>query len=299
MNQNHQSWQLALTRLVGAYAPNTIKAYYSDVSHFVDWCQRQNFTPFPATGPEMIDYLENSLAEYSFLTIKRRIYAIRKVTILLGCEDPTAPKNLILLTGASGAPSRIAQVNPRALTRDCCCAQLRLSQIRWWEFATEPSSRLGMISLARRSEISSLQDADIEFLPDNAIRGIIRKSKTDQFGRGRLTFGSKRSTKLIKSWLKKKPEDIPWLFCAINHDRCLDRPLCDRSVNEIIKKSIVRVKGHKPRDWEISGHSLRIGAAQDLLIQGHETIAIMRAGGWRTISAVNGYLQYAEHNVWS
>ena len=54
----------------------------------------------------------------------------------------------------------------------------------------------------------------------------------------------------------------------------------ERGNDEIIKKSIVRVKGHKPRDWEISGHSLRIGAAQDLLIQGHETIAIMRAGGW-------------------
>ena len=49
---------------------------------------------------------------------------------------------------------------------------------------------IGYDFLARRSEISSLQDADIEFLPDNAIRGIIRKSKTDQFGRSRLTFGS-------------------------------------------------------------------------------------------------------------
>lgn len=299
MEYNLQSWQLALTRLVGAYAPNTIKAYYSDVSHFVDWCQRQNFTPFPATGPEMIDYLENSLAEYSFLTIKRRIYAIRKVTILLGCEDPTRTEefNLAYRRIRRTKPHRPSQskgINKGLLLRAIAAQPNTLVGIR-----NRALLSIGYDFLARRSEISSLQDADIEFLPDNAIRGIIRKSKTDQFGRGRLTFGSKRSTKLIKSWLKKKPEDIPWLFCAINHDRCLDRPLCDRSVNEIIKKSIVRVKGHKPRDWEISGHSLRIGAAQDLLIQGHETIAIMRAGGWRTISAINGYLQYAEHNVWS
>ncbi|MDA7738802.1 tyrosine-type recombinase/integrase [Amylibacter sp.] len=118
-------------------------------------------------------------------------------------------------------------------------------------------------------------------------------------GHGQLTFGSKRSTKLIKSWLKKKPEDIPWLICGINHDPCLDRPLCEQSVNEIIRKSIARIKDHKPRDWEISWHSLRIGAAHDLLIQGHKTIAIMRAGGWRMISNVNGYLQYAEQHVWN
>jgi len=50
-------------------------------------------------------------------------------------------------------------------------------------------------------------------------------------------------------------------------------------VNEIIKKSIIRVKGHKPSDWGISGHLLRIGAKQDLLIQGHKATAIMRIGG--------------------
>jgi len=49
---------------------------------------------------------------------------------------------------------------------------------------------------------------------------------------------------------------------------------------------------------EISGHSLRVGAAQDLLIKGFDTAAIMRAGGWRSLSALNGYLDLAEHNVW-
>jgi len=58
------------------------------------------------------------------------------------------------------------------------------------------------------------------------------------------------------------------------------------------------VRGHRPRDVEISGHSLRVGAAQDLLIKGFDTAAIMRAGGWRSLSALNGYLDLAEHNVW-
>ena len=30
----------------------------------------------------------------------------------------------------------------------------------------------------------------------------------------------------------------------------------------------------------ILGHSLRVGAAQDLLIKGYDLAAIMRAGGW-------------------
>ena len=58
------------------------------------------------------------------------------------------------------------------------------------------------------------------------------------------------------------------------------------------------MKGHRPRDAEISGHSLRVGAAQDLLIKGHDTAAIMRAGGWRSLNVLSGYLNQAEHNVW-
>ena len=79
----------------------------------------------------------------------------------------------------------------------------------------------------------------------------------------------------------------------------LDRPICGRSVNNIIKKSVVCVKGHRLRGAEISGHSLRVVAAQDLLIKGHDTAAMMSAGGWRSLNVLSGYLNQAEHNVWS
>ena len=48
-----------------------------------------------------------------------------------------------------------------------------------------------------------------------------------------------------------------------------------------------------------SGHSMRVGAAQDLLCAGHDTAAIMRAGGWKSINVLGRYLELAEHNVWA
>ena len=70
-------------------------------------------------------------------------------------------------------------------------------------------------------------------------------------------------------------------------------------MNEIIKKSVVKVKRYKrPSDLEVSGHSLRVGAAQDLLIMGYDLAAIMRAGGWSNPSTVSKYLKYSEHNIW-
>ena len=140
---------------------------------------------------------------------------------------------------------------------------------------------LGYDLLARRSELVALRTTDLEFTTDGALKGMIRNSKTDQYGRGRLVFGSERSAKLLRAWFRKKPKEIEAVFCAINHGKCLDRPICDRNVNEIIKKSVVKVKRcERPSDLEVSGHSLRVGAAQDLLIKGYDMAAIMRAGGW-------------------
>ena len=40
-----------------------------------------------------------------------------------------------------------------------------------------------------------------------------------------------------------------------------------------------------------SGHSMRVGAAQDLLCAGHDTAAIMRAGGWKSVDVLVRYLE--------
>jgi hypothetical protein len=45
------------------------------------------------------------------------------------------------------------------------------------------------------------------------------------------------------------------------------------------------------------GHSLRVGAAQDLLRKGHDTATIIRAGGWMSVEVLGRYLEAAEHNV--
>jgi integrase/recombinase XerD len=50
---------------------------------------------------------------------------------------------------------------------------------------------------------------------------------------------------------------------------------------------------------EFSGHSMRVGAAQDLLKMGFDTAAIMRAGGWKSATTLSRYLEKAEHNVWA
>ena len=79
--------------------------------------------------------------------------------------------------------------------------------------------------------------------------------------------------------MKQLPENSDYLFRPVYKEKILNRALCERSINEIIKNSVVKTRGHRPREREVSGLSLRVGAAQVLMMMGHDLPAIMRAGG--------------------
>lgn len=44
---------------------------------------------------------------------------------------------------------------------------------------------------------------------------------------------------------------------------------------------------------ELSGHSMRVGGAQDLMMTGHDTLMIMTAGGWKNVEVVARYVEKA------
>ena len=291
--------EASLNLLTGAYAPNTLRSYYADAKAFVDWCGEKNIEPFPLTSASTRMYIETMAADYRYASIRRRLSCLRRINKLLGHKDHTHTEEVYLTIRRLKRSKCLEQqqavgINHTLLVKMIDAQPDTLAGIR-----NKVLLSLGYDFLARRSELVALQTTDLEFTIDGALKGMIRKSKTDQYGRGRLVFGSERSAKLLRAWFRKKPKEIEAVFCAINHGQCLDRPICDRNVNEIIKKSIVNVKRcERPSDLEVSGHSLRVGAAQDLLIKGYDLAAIMRAGGWSNAETVSRYLRFSQHNIW-
>ncbi|RBI83327.1 hypothetical protein DRV85_16065 [Rhodosalinus halophilus] len=89
------------------------------------------------------------------------------------------------------------------------------------------------------------------------------------------------------------------LFCPIYQGKPIDRALSVDTVKRLVKDGARRA-GFDPLEVrDFSGHSMRVGAAQDLLCRGHDTAAIMRAGGWKSVNVLARYLELAEHNVWA
>lgn len=80
--------------------------------------------------------------------------------------------------------------------------------------------------------------------------------------------------------------------------KALNRSLETTTVKRLIKNAAQRAGLDQTDIDAFSGHSLRVGAAQYLLVKGFDTVAIMRAGAWKTINVLARYLDKAEHNVW-
>jgi len=288
-----------LNKLDGAYAPNTLRSYYADATAFVDWCEEQNAKAFPITSATLSIYIEFIKLDLRYSTIRRRISSLRRVNKLLGYQDETQTEEIYLAIRRLKREKLIEQRQAVGINKDLLVKMIAAQPETLAGTRNRALISLGYDFLARRSELVALRATDIQFTTDGALQGTIRKSKTDQYGRGRLVFGSERSAKLVRKWLRHKPKDIQPIFCAINHGRCVNRPICDRNVNDIIKRGVIKVKlCERPSDLEVSGHSLRVGAAQDLLIRGYDLAAIMRAGGWSNPSTVSRYLKFSQHNIW-
>jgi integrase/recombinase XerD len=274
--------------LKGAYAPNTLKSYYADARAFVDWCGERNVEPFPISSKTLCAYIECLQQNAAYSTIRRRVSSLRRLNKMLGFEDHTRTEEVYLAIRRLKRSKCLEQNQAVGINHDILVKMIAAQPDTLAGKRNRALLSLGYDFLARRSELVAIRSDDLKFTPDGALKGMIRKSKTDQYGRGRLVFGSERSAKFVRKWLRLKPQEIQPVFCAINHGRCEDRAICDRNVNDIIKRSVVRVKRcERPSDLEVSGHSLRVGAAQDLLIKGYDLAAIMRAGGWSDPSTVS------------
>ena len=67
--------------------------------------------------------------------------------------------------------------------------------------------------------------------------------------------------------------------------------LCDSRISRIYK-SLARLAGLSERIVQsISGHSMRVGGAQDLLLQGASLPQIMVKGGWAKTDTVMRYVE--------
>lgn len=295
----NKNWRREFQRLEGAYSPATMRSYYSDVEAFEAWCTERDTVPFPAAVSILCEFLEDQGKTKAPSTVRRRLYAIRKVHRLLRLPDPTYDEDINLT---------FRRVRRHRAARPQQAKGLNAPHLKRF-LAVQPDSLLGMRNrsmlslgyelLTRRSELVALKDDDLIVRGDGTLRVLIRRSKADQAGIGRIAFTSKQTAQLVLNWQDARGGHTDWLFCPVYQGKAVDRCLESNSVKRVIKETAQKAGFDKEDIDRFSGHSMRVGAAQDLLVRGVDTVGIMRAGGWKSMTVLGRYLELAEHNVWA
>lgn len=75
-------------------------------------------------------------------------------------------------------------------------------------------------------------------------------------------------------------------------------PIDCLTVNRRIKAAAKRAGRDERVCRSLTGHSMRIGAARDLMCAGRDILVIMTAGGWTSMNVVGRYVREAQLNVW-
>ena len=293
-SQNFAPWRAALLRLEGAYAASTLKAYKFDFEAFDAWCSVKRRSPLPATAQTVATYIADQAEHCSGATLKRRLAAIRKIHRVLRMESPVTDEEVTIAL-------RRALRNKRARPRQALGLTIDLRDLL---IAACPKTlagardramiMLGYDTLCRRSELVGLRAEDLAAAFRGSGQILIRRSKNDPYGEGRLGYVSPETLAFVQDWLQAAGLNSGHIFRAVRRNKIGTRSLHPYSVNRILKRAAVAAGLPDATVKALSGHSMRVGAAQDMIIAGLSILPIMQAGGWKTPNVVGRYVENAD-----
>lgn len=284
-----------------ARAHATVKAYRSDLTDFETWAKLDagGVSTLPAS-PETVALYIGDLAGRGLKasTINRRLTAISVLHRSARAESPTDDQRVKdVLKGIRREHGSYQQGAAPLLTPTLRRMILAMpNETEQQETMAARDTALLLVGYAgafRRSELAALRVEDVE-TTDEGVVVLLRRSKTDQEGRGlrkALSYGSKKETcpvRSLKVWMEILGRDEGALFCRIDRHGNIGDGISDRAICDVVKK---RARGAGLEPTRYSGHSLRAGLATAAAAAGVPEKSIMTQGDWKSVATVMRYVR--------
>ena len=276
---------------VESHSPATRRAYEAAWKQFTAWCQREEYRALPADSETVAAYLVQRAQEgRSISTLKVDRAGIRYYHEGRGLDSPTQSAGVSrVLRGLArrAAASKLVRGHGQATGLSANhLAAIRATASRPRVYGgggreTKAAARhrgavdVALISvmrdaLLRRSEAVRLTWRDIEFRGDGGLV-TIRHSKTDQDGTGAVQFIGSDAASALKA-IRPANEEPATISARSVFGLKSGRAVANRI------KAAAKAAGLK---GEFSGHSPRVGMAQDLAEAGASTTDLMVVGRWK------------------
>ena len=283
-----------------AYAPNSLRTAGADWRIWCEFCRRTQRTALPATSDSLRQFLtERISAGRARATLDHYLWTLGLVHRLGDLPWPLSTEGGRLMWRGlrRQLPKRQNQKHGLVLDEvDQVIGAMGDSPV---DVRDAAMLSIASETLARPSDLVALAVEHVTFNRNGTGRVLFVRSKTDQEAEGAIAAISVETARRTRRWIEHadltkgalfrsipvvaKPrtrEPLPGLYAW---------PLSTRDVQRIYKRRAAVVG----LDWKnISGHSPRVGSAQDLMAAGFSGPQIQQQGRWKSERMV---LRYSEH----
>jgi integrase len=282
----------------GAFAKNTERAVRADLAVFAGWCTEHGVPSCPASPATVAAFLDDMASTRKVSTLRRYVASIAHLHRAAGLDTPTGDSAVRLrLRALARAAAEHAQEQARPVKEQAeGITQRDVDRIVATAGSTPRDLRdvalllVGRDLLARRAELVALRVEDITRAEDGTGTATVRRSKVDQAGEGADCFLGHETMVALDRWLSVSGITTGPLFRSLRKGgRGTERALDAGEVSAILKALANRARLAVDRVQRVSGHSLRVGMAQDLVAAGLDLPAVMVAGRWKSPTMVASY----------
>jgi integrase len=266
----------------GAFSPNTIRAWRADWELFSVFCHKHRLPVLPATAKTVRDFVFECVGlRKKPATIRRYVATIGRAHRTAGVVDPTVSEGVKLSLKEMSRGMAARQRQARGLVWSEIAVFLEFEPRNLRDIRDRALVAVAYDTMCRREELVSLLIEDIEPSEDGSGTVVIRRSKTDVAGEGATAYLSPLTIRLVAEWLSGSALKSGPLFARVLGRNGVGDPLTAQIVTAVLRK-VGQWIGLDRKEWErISGHSARVGAAQDLLALNVDLPSVMQAGRWR------------------
>jgi integrase len=277
----------------GAYPPNTVRAWRADWRSFILFCSANDESPLPASPHTVRAYVQHCMDTMKKpATIRRYLATIARAHLAAELLSPCAsePVRLALKKMNRVQPARQRQARP-----------LGWAEIKQFLGTAGKGIRadrerallcVAYDTMARRSELVALDVEDLKFAKDGTGTAFIKRSKTDQAGEGHQAYLARETVKHLRHWLKAAKVTEGAVFRRLVGRKRVGPRLSVDLVSDIFKRVGRWIKLPQEEVAQLSGHSIRVGATQDLLALNIDLASVMQAGRWKSTHMP---MRYGEH----
>ena len=295
--QARQSLQNTVNKIEGAYSPSTIRAYRANFAVFICYCEEQGASPLPSQPETVTNFIAHlSKGHLKSASIRIAIVAIAAIHRLNRFEDPAKDPDVALEVRRMYRKLGRASKQALGVTHPILEKLIGVTDDSLRGLRDRMLLLLAYDSLCRRSELVSLRIEDISNLgTDKGLQIRLRKSKTDPNAMGKWLHLSERTQQAIEDWIDASGIEDGFLMRRMTkHGGILARGISGGHINRIYKHLAAQAKLDSKMIEHISGHSMRVGSAQDLLVSGASMPMLMNRGRWTKTDTVMRYVENAQ-----